>query len=95
MFNWIIVKKIRDTKLWPSVDAVEFVGQYYMLDKNGNKILSDERNMTLAKATYELIEYFQDNTCTPMLAKLIDNYGQEKYEDGSQAEAELNAGEDI
>lgn len=94
MFNYKIIKKIKDINAWGQ-HAVEFEGQYVYTDKKGVQTISEVFNLTLSEATYKLVEYFQTNPCTPELARLIEDYGQEKYSEAYDAAAEEAAGEDI
>lgn len=82
MFNYKIIKKIKDTKMWPGIAAVEFEGQIFYTDKKGNKTYSSVSNITVSTAVYKLIEYFQTHPYSEELDKLIDDFGDEKYSAG-------------
>ena len=97
-FSYSIIRKIQDTKIWPSIPAVEIEVEYTV--KNQDQVFG---KITIPKEEYELRMYFQKTPKSKIdfekLWNLIEDYGLYKYSAGSDAAemaaAEAADGEDI
>ena len=86
MKNFKIIRKIKNTKIWPGVSAVEAEVNF------GSGV---SRICNIRKAEFELLLYIQNNPISKELEQLIDNYAEEKYDAGSLDESMSNADESL
>jgi hypothetical protein len=95
MLQLKILKKIKETTIWPSIPAVE-AEVIYSIKGPKNSIVEGKSSKTiLPKAEFELLLYIQNNPISEELRTLIEDYADEKYSAGSDEAAMAEAGEEL